>query len=189
MQTCKRKRPTTLSVSKCTSTESNTRATYINIATKTSTIPTLMSMLILDLFTWPRTTIVNLSNCGAVYAHVCPHLGSVKQKSAFEHAQNLHSDHPCACAKGHPGIVLSIHIFCSIQLSCSWTVNALIRQRGCVGWSGPSLSAYARRHVFAWRDPFTSRLQRLAVNVANGREVINLIIFCLQWYFFCRRAN
>ena len=29
----------------------------------------------------------------------------------------------------------------------------MIRLRGCAGWSGPSLSAYARRHVFAWPDP------------------------------------
>ena len=30
-------------------------------------------------------------------------------------------------------------------------MKALIRLRVCAGWSGPSLSAYARRYVFAWR--------------------------------------
>ena len=33
------------------------------------------------------------------------------------------------------------------------TEKALIRLRGCIGWSWPSLSSYARRHVFALRDP------------------------------------
>ena len=32
--------------------------------------------------------------------------------------------------------------------------NPLFRQCECVDWSGPSLSAYTRRHVFAWRGPF-----------------------------------
>ena len=32
--------------------------------------------------------------------------------------------------------------------------NPLIRQCECVDWSGPSLSAYTQRHVFAWRGPF-----------------------------------
>ena len=30
-------------------------------------------------------------------------------------------------------------------------MKALIRLRGCAVWSGPSLSAFAQRHVFAWR--------------------------------------
>ena len=34
------------------------------------------------------------------------------------------------------------------------TVKVLIRLRGCAVWSGPSLSAYARRHIFAWHDPW-----------------------------------
>ena len=33
------------------------------------------------------------------------------------------------------------------------TVNVRIRLCWYAGWSGPSLSAYARRHVFAWYDP------------------------------------
>ena len=30
----------------------------------------------------------------------------------------------------------------------------LDQMRGCAGWSGPSLPAYALRHVFAWRGTF-----------------------------------
>ena len=33
-----------------------------------------------------------------------------------------------------------------------------IRVRGCTGLSGPSLSAYARMHVFAWRGPYKAFL-------------------------------
>ena len=32
-------------------------------------------------------------------------------------------------------------------------MKGLIRLCGCAGWSRPSLSAYAWRHVFAWRGP------------------------------------
>ena len=32
-------------------------------------------------------------------------------------------------------------------------MKALIRLCGCRGWSGPSLSAYAWRHIFAWDGP------------------------------------
>ena len=33
------------------------------------------------------------------------------------------------------------------------TAKALIKLYECTVWSGPSLSAHARRQVFAWRDP------------------------------------
>ena len=48
-----------------------------------------------------------------------------------------------ACAKSQPGIYSSlIHTIVSKDFVCA-------------GWSGPLLSAYARRHVLAWRGPFT----------------------------------
>ena len=43
--------------------------------------------------------------------------------------------------------------FYSIQWFCLRTVKALIKLRGCAGWSGASLVAYARRHVGAGRGP------------------------------------
>ena len=58
----------------------------------------------------------------------------------------------CACAKYHPALCF-IQTFCSIQWLCMQTSKALIRLRGCAGWPGPSLSAYTRRYVFAWRGP------------------------------------
>ena len=61
------------------------------------------------------------------------------------------------CTKWHVQIILhifkvpsrpllSFHIFYRIQWFCKRTTKALIRLCGCAGWSGPSLSAYARRH-------------------------------------------
>ena len=44
--------------------------------------------------------------------------------------------------------LLSIHTFFSIPLFCLRTANALLRLHRCTGCSGPSLSAYARRHSF-----------------------------------------
>ena len=36
------------------------------------------------------------------------------------------------------------------KLSKQWTIKALIRLRGCAGWSAPLLFAYDIRHVFSW---------------------------------------
>ena len=51
-------------------------------------------------------------------------------------------------------------------------MKARIRLRGCAGWSGPSLSAFARRHVFSWRGLYD-------VLVFVGR---NLIYWSLIWF-------
>ena len=53
------------------------------------------------------------------------------------------------------GPLLSIDTFHSVQWFWQGTAIALIRLRGCSSWSGLSLSTYARRHIFAWRDPFS----------------------------------
>ena len=41
-----------------------------------------------------------------------------------------------------------------IILSKEQTTKALIRLRGCAGWSAPLLFAYGIRHIFAWPGPF-----------------------------------
>ena len=74
-------------------------------------------------------------------------------KSVFKHMQNAHVQIILRMRKVSSGPFLSFHTFCCIQWFCYRTVKALFRLRGCAGWSGPSLSAYARRHVFAWRGP------------------------------------
>ena len=63
----------------------------------------------------------------------------------------------CACEKLHPGL----HTFCNIQWFGQRTVTALIRLRTRAVWSGPSLSAYARGHVFAMRRPKALSLYHL----------------------------
>ena len=50
--------------------------------------------------------------------------------------------------------LLSIHTLWSVQWLCLRTGRILIRLCGCAGWSGLSLSAYARRYVFAWPGPY-----------------------------------
>ena len=44
------------------------------------------------------------------------------------------------------GLLLSIHIFCSIQWFCYQTVKALIRLCRLAGWSGPLLPMYIWKH-------------------------------------------
>ena len=52
-----------------------------------------------------------------------------------------------------PGLLLYIEIFYSIQWFCLQTAKAQIRLCGWSDWSGPSLSAYVRRHVFYMTGP------------------------------------
>ena len=54
-------------------------------------------------------------------------------------------------------------------------MKALIRLRGCAVWSGPSLSAYARTHVFALGGPF----------VFWTRCTWYFFVICLQGNSFC----
>ena len=44
-----------------------------------------------------------------------------------------------------------------ILLSKERTTKALIRLRGCAGWSAPLLFAYDIRHIFAWPGPFIKK--------------------------------
>ena len=53
-------------------------------------------------------------------------------------------------------------------------MKALIRLRECAGWSGPSLSAYARRYIFTWCHPN---------NVSNNKNLQPTgfgMAFCLR---------
>ena len=69
-------------------------------------------------------------------------------------------------------------MFYSTRWFYKWTVKVQIRLRGCAVWSGPTLSAYVRRRVFAWRPSAKSlelvttradyrvmHIQRIARNV------------------------
>ena len=57
----------------------------------------------------------------------------------------------CAYANYDPGLCSPLIHFMVSSDSVSEHVKAPIC--GCAGWSGPLLSAYARRHVFTWRRP------------------------------------
>ena len=96
-----------------------------------------------------------------------------QRKSAFEHAQNSQLQIILRIRKETKG-TFSIPTFCtcSVQWFCQQTVNALIRLCDCAGWSGPSLSANARKNVFAWRGPFYVGLIILAFNPVLGKKNI-----------------
>ena len=60
---------------------------------------------------------------------------------------NSWSSRSCAVSSGY---LLSTAPVYSIHWFCLRTAKALIRLRGLADWTGPFLSACARRHVFAW---------------------------------------
>ena len=79
--------------------------------------------------------------------------------------------------------IISIHTFYCNHWLWSRTVKALIRIRGCEGWSvpsesGPSLSTYIRRHVFAWRGLVDGvslfLVLNRAPNIVNGTRTNRL---------------
>ena len=70
------------------------------------------------------------------------------------------------------GPLLSIHTFFSMQCFCKRTRKAVIRLRGCAGWSGPSLSAYARPRFRMARSiscPFSMLSAQLPCSFSRGR--------------------
>ena len=77
-------------------------------------------------------------------------MGLIKRRRVYEHAQNAQIHAILHMRKVSSGHLLSSEIVYSIQLFSLQTSKTLIRLCGCAGWSGPSLSIYARRHVFAW---------------------------------------
>ena len=76
-------------------------------------------------------------------------IGPCKAKKCLRTCAKCAGKSSCPCAKYHPGPLLSIHTFCSVYWFYKRTAKALISLRRCAGWSGPSLSEYARRHVSA----------------------------------------
>ena len=67
----------------------------------------------------------------------------------------------CTCAKSHPDICSQMkHSIVSNDSVCG-TAKALIRLRWCTGWSGPSLSPYARS---PWRSPCVTSVTYLIIN-------------------------
>ena len=87
--------------------------------------------------------------------------------------------------------LLSIDTFYSVQWVCKQTVKALIRLHRYTVWSGPLLSAYAWRHVFAWRGPYKSLMVQGTLssvdtpNLALTQEYRNYLLALL----FCVRSK
>ena len=76
-----------------------------------------------------------------------------EKKSAFNIHKTRRLRSSCACSKYYLGLCsLFIHsVVSNDSISGQWRPWS---DRGCSGQSGPSLSIYTRRHVFAWRYPF-----------------------------------
>ena len=85
------------------------------------------------------------------------HMGRAKRKGVFQHSKNAEIQIHPAHVQSHPDI-------CSpLTIVSNDSVNG---QRECAGWLGPSMSAYAQRHVFAWRSPCVKYYFRL--NLLGG---------------------
>ena len=80
-------------------------------------------------------------------------MGRVERKSVFERAPNGLSRLTPRMRKVLSGHLLFIGAFYSVQWFCERTAKALIRLRGCAVWSGPLLSAYARKTHFFMARP------------------------------------
>ena len=76
---------------------------------------------------------------------------------AFKHAQSAQIQIILCIGTVSPGHLLSIETFFSRQYFCFLIAKALKRLRGCAGCSRLSMSAYARRNVFAWPSPHINR--------------------------------
>ena len=66
----------------------------------------------------------------------------------------------------------SSSIFYTFQWFCKRTVKAQISLHRCAGWSGPSLSAHAQRHVFTWHSPYS---ENIVPQKRGGGVMINLL--------------
>ena len=101
-----------------------------------------------DLLTKKRILSGHLRSEHYIWAALSEKVSSSMRKicgSTFPHMRKVSSGH-----------LFSIEIFYSIQWFCLRTVKALIRLHAV--WSGPSLSAYTRKLIFAWRGPFDAIL-------------------------------
>ena len=93
---------------------------------------------------------LHMMKTGSCHFFIWLQMGCVKRKSVFEHAQNVWIYIIMYMRKVSFGHLLFIETFYNIQWFRLRAVKALIRLRGCAVWSRPSLSSYARRHVFAY---------------------------------------
>ena len=81
---------------------------------------------------------------------VLSYLGITRLKSVLEDAQNLQVQLILLTCRVSSGSLLSIDTFCSMILLVDSEGPDQITQL----WSGPSLYAHARRHIFTWRSWF-----------------------------------
>ena len=58
-------------------------------------------------------------------------------------------------------------------------MKAQIRLRICAVRSGPSLSAYVRRQVSAWRDPYLDNDALQMPVVPSGEDFFTRLLYCL----------
>ena len=82
------------------------------------------------------------------------HSSLIQRKHVFAYVQYVRIHIILCMRKVSSGTLLSIDTVYSIKWFWKRSVKALIRLRLRTGWPGPSMAAYARGHVFAWRSQF-----------------------------------
>ena len=90
------------------------------------------------------------------------HMGRAKRKVVFEHAQNVRIHIILCMHKVSSGPLLSIDTFYSIQWF-RWQQRPWSDCANAQADLAPSLSAYARRHVFAWWGTYKVLRQQLLI--------------------------
>ena len=80
-------------------------------------------------------------------------MSHITRKCVFGFSTRLDSNWPAQLQRLVKRLEISAIASTGIILSTQRTTKALIRLRGCAGWSAPLLFAYSIRHVFAWPGP------------------------------------
>ena len=85
-----------------------------------------------------------------------PHLGINRTKPVFGVSDKVRFKLACSATETRWKIELSLVARLDMILSNKQITKALIRLRGCAGWSDPFLLANHRRQVFSRHNPFDS---------------------------------
>ena len=108
-------------------------------------------------------------------------------------AKRTVSDHPAHAQSIIPAFCSLIITFWSTKWFSQRTVKAINRLCGSASCSGPLLSGYARRHVFAWRGSINCRREKAEVlfyfillRVFTRHGVFQIYLYC---WIQCRYFN
>ena len=93
------------------------------------------------------------SNIYGIHMHVYPYMGLVARKPVFGVSDKVRFKPVCLATETSKKIEISPVASLHMKFSKKRITKALIRLRGCAGWSAPVLFANPRRQVFSRRGP------------------------------------